>query len=62
VLEAFCECLIIRRVGSCVVLRIQLRKGVIARIRFGAELAEDRGEQAVDVLLGNIPEIKIEIS
>jgi hypothetical protein len=41
------------------VLQVEVRKDFIAKIGGGTELGKERGEEATDVLLCNIPRIKV---
>src|SRR6266851_1294062 len=58
-LDAFGKLDTIRFPCAVSVLGIQLREGVVTRIRFGGKLGKEGGEEAIEILLLHIPKIKI---
>jgi hypothetical protein len=61
-LQTFSECAIVRLLRSSIVLRIQVRQDVVARIGFCTELGKEGSEEASDALLCDVVEIKIIIT
>ena len=62
VLEALCHHTKHGRLFAIIVLQIKPGEDIATRIRLSGKLDEKRGEQVPDILLVEIPEIKIKVS